>query len=66
MAQTMHLALFGPVFNVVDVVMTGHTDNVTKPTTCTVETHTSDCRYGFPQVQVWVALENPRVACDTP
>ena len=39
MAQTMHLVLFGPVFDVVDVVMTGHTDNVTKPTTC-------DCRYG--------------------
>ena len=32
----MHLASFGPVFDVVDVVMTGHTDNVTKPTTVTV------------------------------
>ena len=37
MAQTMCLASFGPVFDVVDVVMTGHTDNVTKPTTCTCE-----------------------------
>ena len=40
MAQTTCLASFGPVFDVVDVVdvvMTGHTDNVTKPTTCTCE-----------------------------
>ena len=34
MAQTTRLASFGPVFDVVDVVVTGHTDNVTKPTTC--------------------------------
>ena len=59
MAQTMCLVSFGPVFDVVDVVVTGHTDKMTKPTT-------HDCRYRFPQVWVQVALENPRVARDAP
>ena len=59
MAQTTRLASFGPVFDVVDVVVTCHTDNVTIPTT-------RDCGYGFSWIWVRVALENPRVARDTP
>ena len=36
------------------------------PTPIPAKTHTHGCGCGFPWVQVWVALENPKVAHDNP
>ena len=37
-----------------------------KPAPIPAKTPTLSCGWGFPRVQVRVALENPRVACDNP